>query len=257
MDLSKAYDCVNHHLIIAKLEAYGAGENSLRLIQNYFSQRQLRVKVGSSFSEWLEIILGIPQGSILGPTLVNVFINDLLLFINETDICNFADDTTLHVCGKELYIISFKLEIETNRAIHWLKDNEMVANPSKFQLMFLSKYKNIEKNMSLDGKTIKSSDTVELLGIILDKNINFKRHTQNICRKANNKTKALLGIRKFLNLEQVQVLAQAYISSNFRYCLLIWMFCGKMTDNLIVKTHYRTLRAIYDTQTRSNEDYYI
>ena len=148
----------------------------------------------------------------------------MLLFIKETDICNFADDATLYACGKELDTISFKLEIETNRAIQWLKDNEMVGNPSKFQLMFLSKYKNIEKNMSFDGKTIKSSDTVELLGITLDKNINFKRRIPNICRKANNKTKALLRIRKFLNLEQVQVSAEAYISSNFRYCPLIWMF---------------------------------
>ena len=117
MDLSKGYDCVNHDLIIAKLEAYGVGENSLRLIQNYLFQRKQMVKVGSSFSEWLEIILGIPQGSILGPILFNDFINDLLLFINETDICNFADDTTLYACGKELDTISFKLEIETNRAI--------------------------------------------------------------------------------------------------------------------------------------------
>ena len=121
-------------MLIAKLEAYGVGENSLRLIQNYLSQRQQRVKVGSSFSEWLEIILGIPQGSILGPILFNVFINDLLLFIKETDICNSADNTTLYACGKELDTISFKLEIETNREIQWLKDNEIVANPSKFQL---------------------------------------------------------------------------------------------------------------------------
>ena len=108
--------------------------------------------------------------------------------------------------------------------------------------------------MSFDGKSIKSSDTVELLGITLDKNISFKRHIQNICHKANNKTKALFRIRKFLNLEQAQVLAEAYISSNFRYSPLIWMFCGKMSDNLIVRTHYRTLRAIYDTQTRSYEE---
>ena len=134
--------------------------------------------------------------------------------------------------------------------MQWLKDNEMVANPSKFQKQF----KNIEKNISFDGKTIKSSDKVELLGITLDKNINFKPHTQSICRKANNKTKALLRIRKFLNFEQTQVLAETYISPNFRYCPLIWMFCGKMGDNLIVKTHYRTLRAIYDTQTRSYEE---
>ena len=86
MDLSKAYDCVNYDLAIGKLEAYGVGESSLRLIQNCLSQRQQWVKVGSSFSEWLEIILAVPQGSILGPILFSVFTNDLLLFIKETDL---------------------------------------------------------------------------------------------------------------------------------------------------------------------------
>ena len=148
MDLSKAYDCVSHYLIIAKLE------NSLRLIQNYLSQRHQRVRVGSSLSEWLEIILGVPHGSILGPILFNVFINDSFLFIRETDICKFADNTALCACEKELDTISIKLEIETNIAIQWLKDNEMVANPSKFQLMFLSKYKNIEKTCLLMEKPL-------------------------------------------------------------------------------------------------------
>ena len=148
MDLSKAYDCVSHYLIIAKLE------NSLRLIQNYHSQRHQRVRVGSSLSEWLEIILGVPHGSILGPILFNVFINDSFLFIRETDICKFADNTALCPCEKELDTISIKLEIETNIAIQWLKDNEMVANPSKFQLMFLSKYKNIEKTCLLMEKPL-------------------------------------------------------------------------------------------------------
>ena len=92
--------------------------------------------------------------------------------------------------------------------------------------------------MFFDGKTIKSSDAVELLGITLDKNINFKRHIQNICHKANSKTIALFHIRKFVN---------------FGYCLLLRMFCGKMSHNVVLKAHYRTLRAIYDTQTRSYE----
>ena len=131
----------------------------------------------------------------------------------------------------------------------------MIANPSKFQIMFLSKHKNIKKNMPFAGKTITSSDTIELLQINLDKNINFKRNKHNICHKANNKTKALLRLRKVLNLEQAQVLvAEAYTLSKFRYCPLIMMFCGKMSDNLIVKTHYRTLRAIYHTPTRSYEE---
>ena len=94
------------------------------------------------------------QGSILGPILFNVFINDLCLSIKETDIYNFADDTTLYARGKELYTISFKLELETNTAIQWLKDNEMVANPLKFELMFHSKYKNIDKTCLLMEKPL-------------------------------------------------------------------------------------------------------
>ena len=112
MDLSKAYDCVNHDLIIAKLETCGVGKNSWRLIQNYLSQRQQKVEVGSSLSDWLEIILGVLQGSILGTILFNVFINELILFIKETDICNFADDTALYACGKDLDTISNKLELQ-------------------------------------------------------------------------------------------------------------------------------------------------
>ena len=141
--------------------------------------------------------------------------------------------------------------------MQWLKDNEVAANSSKFQLIFLSKYEKNEKKMFFDRKTIKSSDTFEIPGITLDKNINFKQHIQNVCRKANKKTKALLCIRELIKLEQAQVL-ETYISSNFRYCSITWMFCGKMSDNLIVKTHYGTLRAIYDTHTHDHmKNYYI
>ena len=95
MDLSKAYDCLNHELLIAKLHAYGISNNSLRLIYNYLKQRKQRVKVGSSYSDFLEINLGVPQGSILGPLLFNIFINDLISFVQICNICNFADDNSL------------------------------------------------------------------------------------------------------------------------------------------------------------------
>ena len=98
MDLSKAYDCLRHDLLLAKLEAYGLGYKSLRFIHSYLTHRKIRVRISSSISEWLSISLGLPQGSILGPILFNIFINDLLLSKLESDICNFADDNTLYAC---------------------------------------------------------------------------------------------------------------------------------------------------------------
>ena len=93
MALSKAYDCIPHDLLIAKLEAYGFDISiSLHLIRSYLSRRKHRVKVGDTLSDWLEIILGVPQGSILGPLLFNIFLNDIFFFIHVTLICNFGDD---------------------------------------------------------------------------------------------------------------------------------------------------------------------
>ena len=94
--------------------------------------------------------------------------------------------------------------MDANIALNWLNNNEMVANTKKFQLIFLARNKSIEREMSFVGKAIKSSSTVALLGITLDKNLNFKSYIENICWKANNKIKVLFRIRSFLTLEQAK-----------------------------------------------------
>ena len=124
--------------------------------------------------------------------------------------------------------------MDANIAINLLNNNQMVANPKTFQLMFLARNKSFEKETSFVGKAIKSSSTVELLSITLDKNLNIKSHIKNICYKANNKIKALFRFRSFLTLEQAKVLAEAYILSNFRYWPLVWIFCETCSNNLIM-----------------------
>ena len=137
LDVSKAYDCLPHDLIIAKLAAYGFDESSLTLLHSYLTDRKQRVKIGSVFSLWKNIISGVPQGSVLGPLLFNIFLNDLLLILSN--ICNFADDSTLFAMDKKLDNVCHKLEIDIKNTLKWLHDNSMSVNASKFQLMFLGK----------------------------------------------------------------------------------------------------------------------
>ena len=101
MDLSKAFDTINHDLLIAKLHVYGFSKESLKLIKSYLTNRWQRTKLNTGFSKWREILLGVPQGSVL---LFNIYINDLLFLTENTNVCNYVDDTTFYACDSDLTI---------------------------------------------------------------------------------------------------------------------------------------------------------
>ena len=136
MDLSKGYVCIPHDLLIAKLECYGIDKIRLSLILDYFSLRKQRTNVGSSYSSWYDIIRGVPQGSILGPLLFNIFINDLFFVITLSEVCRFADDNTSYSSNKDLELVFRNLESDLNNILAWFNINSFKANPGSFNLWF-------------------------------------------------------------------------------------------------------------------------
>ena len=208
MDLSKAFDSLPHELLIAKLAAYGFKHSSLKLLLSYLTNRFQRTRMGSIFSEWLLIILGVPQGSILGPLLFNIFINDLLFTIQASEICNFADDNTIYSCASSLISVLDNLELDLNICLKWFRINQLAVNPEKFQLIFLG-VNNPNIALIIAKQIIKCSDCVKLLGI--DDKLKFDKHINYICNKANKKINALYRIRNFVSEKQALLLGNAYL----------------------------------------------
>ena len=249
MDLSKAFDCIPHDLLIAKLYAYGFDKSSVRLIHSYLKERHQRVKINSEYSSWKVILDGVPQGSVLGPLLFNLFINDLFLFVENSDVCNYADDNSLIVADINIESIISKLESDMEILNSWFIDNGMLLNGDKCQFLLLGpssvSRNNIEK-VTFAGKTVNECKTGKLLGITFDNQLTMIDHIKGICKQASNKLYALARISHYLSGHKRKILMKSFIISQFNYCPIIWMYCQRKSNNSINRIHERALRIAYN-----------
>ena len=250
MDLSKAFDCIPHDLLIAKLHAYGFDENSLIFIYSYLKRRKQSARINNVYSNYQTVLSGVPQGSVLGPILFNFYINDLFHFIKDASLVNYADDNTLTYFSNSLPQLINVLEKEASIALTWLDQNEMIANPEKFRALLVKKDRTdtTGHSISIHGKTIKSEDSVKLLGINLDHKLNFDVHISDLCKKAATQLNVLKRLKAFLDFEEKRVLVQSFIFSNFN---LVWVFSSSKSMEKIEKIQERALRFLYDDYNSS------
>ena len=247
MDLSKAFDCLPHDLLLAKLKAYGVNEESCNLMGSYLSNRHQRVKIGKNVSSWSSIIKGVPQGSILGPLLFIIFINDIFYFVTKTTLYNYADDNTVSYSHKDIETLKETLISECLKLLKWFVDNQMQANPEKFQAISVGKKtQSAMTNIEIADVSIPCADHVKLLGIELDYKLDFDVQVTQICKKAARQLNVLQRLSNFLNEKSRFLIYKSFIQSNFNYCPLVWHFCSKTNTEKLEKIQYRALKIVFN-----------
>ena len=146
-DFSKAFDSISHASLIAKWYAYGFSSESLHLVNDYLRDRMQRTKIGTVFSSWRKIIYGVLQGSILGPLLFNIYINDIFLFSQHFSMTNYADDCSPYEYSYSTDVIQ-KLENNSKCLIDWYESNYLKPNPDKWHLLLSEKNNKLNFNTS-------------------------------------------------------------------------------------------------------------
>lgn len=264
MDLSKAFDFVNHKVLLNKLEKYGIRGKILSLINSYLTDRaQLtQIKKICSKTKTEKVFLssekavknGVPQGSVLGPLLFLIYINDLPNITKHSMIL-FADDST--IVFTKINENDYNLDINNtlDNVVGWLTANNLKLNVSKTKLMDFYNNDITNLNINILGHTINETDETKFLGLIIDKKLTWKSHVDTVCKKLSQYSYALYQLSKTVSQSTALISYHGYVTSTLRYGIIFW---GNSTDREnVFKAQKRCLRSICKLRkTDSCKEYY-
>ena len=250
MDLSKAFDVMNHDILKLKLEHYGFRGIFLDFMMQFVQDRQYFVNANGLNSEIRNVNIGVPQGSTLGPLLFLIYVNDMKNSSSILKFIQFADDTTILFNCPNFDLLKSTLETEGNKVIEWLIANKLLINLTKTQCMlFTFKRQKPLLSVKLNDIVVEEQDTLTFLGVVIDKQLNWKAHISHICSKVS-KSIAILRLLKFIFPKEVlKMLYMSLIYSYLNYCNLIWgsaedgiiqplFILQKKAIRIITKSHY-------------------
>ena len=251
LDLSKAFDLVNHIILMKKLSVYNVGESALLLLKSYLTGRKQCVQLNGTSSCKKPVSCGVPQGSILGPLLFCIFINDLPLCISSTLVqCDmFADDDTLHTPGENVQKIQHELQLSLNDVSDWCNNNLMVLNPSKSKCMLIATRQKHQRNLpaldlNVNSKPVKQVSEHRLLGVTVDEQLKWQTHIENVCKKIAKNIYLLSKIKDIVNYQAKRMFFFAHIMSHLNYVSNVWDGSAEVHMKLLQSLHKRAVKML-------------
>ena len=252
LDFSKAFDLVNHKILLEKLHHYQFDEGTLQWFTSYFDQRSQQVSISGKLSNPKFISSGVPQGSVLGPLLFLIYINDLPLEIKKSILDKFADDTTMSKSGSCIQEITDDLNEDAKDSINWCGKNKMSVNIPKTKAMFITsahKQSIIQENppeIRINSSAIDISRQEKLLGVTIDSTLNWAAQVDATLKKCNSLLYLLGRIKTYLDTPTRKLYFNAYILPHLDYCNTIWGNCSNELIDKIIKFQKRAARVILD-----------
>ena len=249
IDLAKAFDTVDHEILISKLKYYGVCDESLPWFENYLSRRKQLVCIDSQSSEELENTSGVTQGSILGPLLFIVYINDLPRSLKHCSVNMYADDTAIYLGSQTVDTLNIYLNQDLERLAEWLEDNNLVLNPCYLPLKGT---KSAIVSLTLLGRKISCVTTFKYLGVVFDNFMTWKAHADYVYKKVACRVGILGRIRGFLTKEVSILVHNTLILPLFDYCDIVWRSLLQQDQDRLQRLQHRSARII-TCCTRSSE----
>ena len=250
LDFRKAFDVMNHEILCAKLKMYGCNDVAVKFFKFYLDGRCQRVIISNITSDSSAIDHGVPQGSILGPLLFVIFINDLAVHCKYSSVFKYADDTSLCAHGKSLDDIQTSLSHDLLCIEKWCEVNKFAINISKSSAMIVCtsqkrKYLNMNNfQLHLYNAILPIVSHVKILGLYIDNNLTWRKHVDFICNNVSSLVGLFYRIRKFLNHESKILFYNSYILPRIDYCLTIWGQATKDALDKIFRLQKRVARII-------------